>query len=296
MDGTAPLQLPSERTVEIVGDDEDITLMAPLRDSGGQWEPHVRTVLERTVRPSWTCLDVGANIGAHTLALAELADRVIAFEANPRTYEHLRRNTVGFKNVSVVHAALWDEPGIVKIAESREFAGGAFVALDDSLDRTHHEHDVGDRIVSFEMTVHDVPAVRLDDWLDGRLVDFAKIDVEGSERRVLEGARRMLERQPILLTEYNLTTSEMLGDEPRDYFDLLVDLYDVRLIEPDGSVSEPLSWHELEGRLNAGKGWEDLLCTPRVEPEVRHPATGTRARLSHQIAEAWRRAGRHASS
>jgi hypothetical protein len=146
------------------------------------------------------------------------------------------------------------------------------------------------------MTVHDVPAVRLDDWLDGRLVDFAKIDVEGSERRVLEGARRMLERQPILLTEYNLTTSEMLGDEPRDYFDLLVDLYDVRLIEPDGSVSEPLSWHELEGRLNAGKGWEDLLCTPRVEPEVRHPATGTRARLSHQIAEAWRRAGRHASS
>src|SRR5580765_8476349 len=84
MDGIAPLRLPSGRVVEVVGDDEDLTLITPLRASGGEWEPHVRRVMERIVRPEWTCLDIGANIGVHTLALAELAREVIAFEANPR--------------------------------------------------------------------------------------------------------------------------------------------------------------------------------------------------------------------
>lgn len=40
-------------------------------------------VMERLVRPDWVCVDAGANIGAHTLVLSELARQVLAFEANP---------------------------------------------------------------------------------------------------------------------------------------------------------------------------------------------------------------------
>jgi FkbM family methyltransferase len=241
----APLKLPSGRTLKIVGEENDLSVMQPLRLYEGVWEPHVRAVFERLVRPDWICLDGGANIGAHTLALAELCERVIAFEASSSNFAHLERNIAEFPNVLPINRALWHETGSVKLARSPDFAGGAYVGAD------------GEEALS----------VRLDDWSKAyRLtrLDFIKLDVEGSEENVLLGARKTLRRfRPILLTEYNPTTAALLGAEPGDYYEKLRALYSaVKLIEPDGTLLHVYSWRAIAERLEAGKGWEDLLCVP----------------------------------
>src|SRR5207247_9520522 len=112
-----------------------------------------------------------------------------------------------------------------------------------------------------------VSAMRLDHWArrDGlKRVDLIKLDVEGAETHVLAGAAQTLERfRPILLTEYNPRCAAYFGEPPDAYFRLLGRLYtSVRLIEPDGSLSELPDWETLEARLEQGKGWEDLLCEP----------------------------------
>jgi FkbM family methyltransferase len=260
---SAPLRLPSGRITEIVGDRRDVSVVEHLHYTRGHWEPHVVAVLERLVQPDWTCLDVGANIGAHTLVLAELAAEVVAFEANPAAYRYLLRNVRDCANVSVVQGAVWDEEGFVNIAASREFAGCGFVTSDASLDGSDAGLVIGGRQISFTFRVHRVPTVRLDDWAEGReRINLIKIDVEGAEERVLAGAQEMLARhRPILVTEYSPGAAQTVGADPHAYLRALQDLYgSISAIEPDGSLSPIGNSSELETRIAAGRGWEDLVC------------------------------------
>jgi hypothetical protein len=109
--------------------------------------------------------------------------------------------------------------------------------------------------------VDSVPAVRLDDWVAAQglqRLDLIKLDVEGAETHVLDGAARTLERfRPFLITEY-LGVSETYFQRLRDSFPA------VQLIEPDGSLNALTDWESLRARLESGKGWEDLLCLPSI--------------------------------
>jgi hypothetical protein len=68
-----PLLLPSGRTAEAECASDDLSVAALLVKSGGDWEPHVRSFLQTVVQPDWVGLNIGANLGAHTLSLAVLA-------------------------------------------------------------------------------------------------------------------------------------------------------------------------------------------------------------------------------
>ncbi len=232
-------------------------------------------LLERVVRPDWVCLDIGANIGAHTLALAVLACRgeVFAFEASGGNFGYLERNIDGLgeprARTSRVRCALWSEAGELRLARSDEFAGSGFVAQRvEVVEGETHVRFVGKDEVPFQMHVETVPALPLDVWAqEQQLVrlDLVKLDVEGAETHVLEGARHTFERlRPILVTEYNPScATSLFGEEPDAYFRMLERHFaTVKVVEPDGTTSPPLDWALLIGRLEGGKGWEDLFCEP----------------------------------
>jgi FkbM family methyltransferase len=268
--GTAPLRLPRGGRATIVGDPHDLSIVEPLRASRGHWEPHVGRTLERVVEPDWVCLDVGANIGTFTLPLACLAARVVAFEANPATFRHLTANVESLgavaSRVTLVQAALLDHPGTLELVEPVEFAGTAYVSTHrDPSTKNRHPHVPDDgRVV-----VHRVDALRLDDWLAGESVeriDLMKIDVEGAEGLVLQGALELLQRfRPYLVTEYNvLCAVELFGTQPDSYYRLLAERFaSIDVIEPDSALARITSWDELEARLEAGSGWVDLFCAPK---------------------------------
>lgn len=142
-----------------------------------------RVLIRRLVRPGMIVVDVGANIGIYTRLFAQLVGakgRVFAFEPAPANYSHLKDNVAKFANVAAVQSAVGDSSGQI----------GLFVS--DSLNVDHHAYDSGEgrRRVN-------VPIVRLDDYFEkGQNVDLLKIDVQGYEFSVLNGASRVLRESP----------------------------------------------------------------------------------------------------
>ncbi len=157
----------------------------------GHYEPDLLRLIRRLVPAGGFCLDVGANVGAIALALADRigpSGRVFAFEPGPFLFERLaanvRRNptlqdVLTLVNLGVSDRAatlFWNEdPRNPGNAGLRQPAGTAVaaVSLDDYFARS--------------------PLPRL---------DFAKIDVEGMEYEVLRGGRETWrEHRPVLYFE-----------------------------------------------------------------------------------------------
>jgi FkbM family methyltransferase len=143
-------------------------------------------------------IDVGANRGQYTLPLARQAQTVHAFEANPELAGYLRQ--VVPPNVEVHDVALGARPGTatlrVPVVRGRHVRGRGTLA--DANPFSDLDADAVDATV--------VRCERLDDVLDSRQPDhplhLVKIDVEGLEQAVLDGARRILaEQSPLLIVE-----------------------------------------------------------------------------------------------
>jgi FkbM family methyltransferase len=277
------LRLPRGRHADIEVGAADLSVGAALGAANGDWEPHVRRYFESVVKPDWICMDIGANLGAHTLSLAVLAHngRVVAFEADPGNYALLIRNIAALRqprgHVEPVHLALWDSPGHLTIGGAEELAGCAFVACGPA-DVTSTEERLRAVVdssaiagVDLQVRLARVPAVRLDDWIrDHPLprLDLIKLDVEGAETNVIRGADDALRRlRPRLLVEYNPAAAARYFGQPTDalHRELTQRFAAIYAIEPDASLTPIPDWAALEARLSAGKGWEDLLCMPEAE-------------------------------
>jgi FkbM family methyltransferase len=142
-----------------------------------------------------TVIDVGANIGMYAIALAGVvgdAGRVLAFEPVPATAARLRDNLAlnGYSHVDVLQMAAGGKPGSIEISLANDSAYASAVNV-------KQQRATGESIR--------VPTVRLDDVWEERgrpPIAFCKIDVEGGELSVLEGAERLLSAsRPTLLLE-----------------------------------------------------------------------------------------------
>ena len=155
------------------------------------------------------CLDVGANVGSHTLFIAGHASSVIAFEPVPALAEQIRTRVAAnhLRNVEVVQVGLGD------IAEDLPFFAS-----------TDHNQGTG----TFVAGVFERPAQVLhvqpgDETLAERgepPVILAKIDVEGFEPDVLRGLRGTLDRcRPIVFFEWSTMSVDRAGGlDPGAYF------------------------------------------------------------------------------
>lgn len=146
-------------------------------------EPELR-LIRACLRPGDHMIDVGANVGDTALTAAlevGAGGRVYAIEAHPRTYGFLLGNLAlnGAANVEALNAAAAAQPGKLSFSDDRR----------DDMNR------VGG-------TGIDVDAQRLDDLIPYRgPVELLKIDVEGYELQVLNGAPDILARTRIVLFE-----------------------------------------------------------------------------------------------
>ncbi len=204
---------------------EGIDLTIYLR---GAFEPDTLAALEALVRSGDTVLDIGANVGAHTLHLARLVGekgRVIAFEPTDFAIAKLRANLRANPELEprvVVHQGFLVADAsttVPAIASSWPVDG---TAPDDAL------------MASRTMAVSGARAMTLDAVVSGAgdpLVHVIKMDVDGHELEVLEGARRLLREQtPIIVMELAPYVFN-----PPEKFDAMV-----RLLTGCGYTFEPL--------------------------------------------------------
>lgn len=190
------------------------------------YEPEVRELLRRALRPGDVAIDAGANAGAHTLAMAAAGARVVACEPNPTLRARLEANIAlnRLDSVTVRPCALTAVPGRVTLHVPADpvHTGGA------SLLAGVHEHLRDARDVEVEGVPLDelvrresLPAVRL-----------VKVDVEGFEAAVLAGGRELLARdRPDLALEYTREWWEAAGATIESVLGDLRGLgYDVRMV------------------------------------------------------------------
>lgn len=153
----------------------------------GSYEADKQALLMRLVKPGMVVWDVGANAGFYTLALSKLvgaAGRVYSFEPLGSNIRNLNRHVQlnALTNTTVVQCALGGRTGLC--------------GFDTSI-----SHQKG--FLSTARKDYLVPCMMADDFLKAHpeaVPALLKIDVEGAESGMLEGARELLvEHHPILL-------------------------------------------------------------------------------------------------
>jgi FkbM family methyltransferase len=146
-------------------------------------------------KPGSTAIDVGANVGMYTVALATRigsAGKVLAFEPVPQTSHRLRENLAlnGLENVEVFEAAAGQSRGFADLQLADDSAYASMAGVKQG------------RAIGQRLSVRVTPLDEV--WNDRQrpVVSFCKIDVEGAEMSVLEGAKEMLAAcRPALLLE-----------------------------------------------------------------------------------------------
>lgn len=194
--GTVSVRVPGfKQPVRMTSEGHDpIASMLYWHGSIG-WEPETIQACLRLLAPGSTIVDVGANTGYVSLCLA-LGDprvRVEAFEPVPRVFAQLEANRAlnSAGNLICHQLALSDQAGAVEFYIPNEP-----VPVMASMLSTWRPD--AERVVVEATTLDQVIAARADVWP----VQLIKIDTEGTEDRVLNGAETVIARdRPFVVCE-----------------------------------------------------------------------------------------------
>lgn len=153
-------------------------------------EPEIH-LIRHLIEPGTSAIDVGCSIGLYAAEMARYAGKVTAFEANPAVAQFAR--TVAPRNVEVVNVALSSAPGRASLKIPRNPKG-------DTIDELATIAP-GNLLHAGDAAANEVEMKRLDDFSIANC-SFVKIDVEGHEEAVLDGASTLIESQrPALMIE-----------------------------------------------------------------------------------------------
>ncbi len=232
--------LPSFR-FEMHGANDTIVSRTICRD--GMWEAATSALLLNLLDARADMLDVGANIGWHTIIAAHKLGsrgRIHSFEPEQANLRRLRANVAlsGLTNIVVNAWALSDRTGRQHLNLNPTNLG---------------DHRLGSRSGRRSVVV---PIRRLDDYQGVRGLPLViKLDVQGSEWHVLEGGRGLLRDHPhdiVLVCEIAPTMLEDAGASLGRLIDLLAGHgFAAALIDQSSSRIQPTGWEQLRARLVA---------------------------------------------
>lgn len=147
-------------------------------------------IFNQLIKPGATVIEAGANIGAHTVRIAQLAGedgKVYAFEPQRLVFQLLCGNIAlnSLTNVYAYNKALGDAPGVVSIPDLDVHVANNWGGMEIM------KYGFGNPVELITIDSLQLPAC-----------DFFKIDVEGMELNVLRGAEQTIKKYlPIIYTE-----------------------------------------------------------------------------------------------
>jgi FkbM family methyltransferase len=180
---------------------------------GRYYEPEIARLLLQVLRDGDTAIDVGANVGFFSILAATMVGRtgkVICFEPDPANRARLANNLAinGYTNATVIESPATDKAGAVDFYINSDNSGGN--ALWDPAQFPGNLRSQAEKKVSkVPATTIDAEAKRL------RLAKpkLIKVDTEGADQKVLEGARKLLAKTavPFVVSELHEFGLERMG-------------------------------------------------------------------------------------
>lgn len=214
------------RVFKVYGFDDDAWYQGVKRN--GTYGEFNQSHLAQLIGPNDVCLDLGANVGMMTLPMALLAPKghVYAIEGSPQTTQALTETIKAnnLDNVSTFSTILGRDNVKVKFFDASEMrSSGFYVPMDMARELPRHGNS------NFELIISETKSVdSFVSELGLSRVDFIKIDVEGAELDVLEGAQNTLARfKPIVVMEFNSYAYTMLREiPPRRALKKILEIFD----------------------------------------------------------------------
>jgi FkbM family methyltransferase len=198
--------------------------------------PHYEAVLEamyrRVVTPGQCVYDIGCHSGRHARSFLDLvgpSGQVVGFEPIPEMAGKLRLLADARPNFTVFETAVSNRTGTAAFIVARGTPEESGL-----IERQFNHPDLADPH-AIEVSVNQLDSFVCEQGL--RDPDYVKIDVEGAEMDVLEGACEILARaRPLLSVEYGAPSYAPYGNKPGDLFEfahlkgfVMFDLFGYRL-------------------------------------------------------------------
>ena len=162
------------------------------------WQGGFPKLLLDFVKDPKVYVDIGANYGFMSTALATVFDQVHAFEVIPTTYECLVKNCEGYDNIKTYACGLGDKASTMLAKRRLKTAGHSQIVNDPNEIKLYKE---GNHPKRHMVELFDIPVKTLDSFNFDR-IDLLKIDVEGFEEFVIDGANETLKRcSPVIALE-----------------------------------------------------------------------------------------------
>jgi len=192
------------------------------------YEVKIDRLFDKYVKPGSTVIDIGANIGLHTLRSALLTGekgKVIAIEPSTWAINKLRQN-------------LELNPDLNRIVEIRHHALGDKIELLITLGfQSSYRLNGKNKIYSEVIDVLTLDSIADQNSL--KHVDFMKIDVDGHELHILRGAKNMLSlSKPVLVVEFTPSYSNTYLSELAEIIEFLALLGYQALTDEENTIPD----------------------------------------------------------
>lgn len=193
----------------------------PLVESLSQpelYETTTATLIKKVFKSGMNVINIGANIGFFTLLLAKQVGtkgRVFAFEPSHKTSKILKKNIEEnkYENVKIIVQAVSNTTGFSDMWTGKSSTHN-YVSSELSKDTNLHREKI--------------KTITIDEFFvkDDFRIDFIVMDAEGSEKSILEGARKTIMKNKDLeiITEYNPHTLTLAGTSGQEFFKLIEEL------------------------------------------------------------------------
>ena len=219
-----------------------------------QWEPHIQYILGSILRSDDVFLDVGANVGIHTVFASKFVKKVISIEPSKEIFEHLLKTIElnNCDNITCHNIGLWDQDETKLFCYLPKDSGNSHFTITD-----YHKSNA-----------ENIEVKRLDS-LNIAHIDVVKMDVEGVEKFVLKGGEKCFNKCPTLFIELNV--SACLKHTGEDIMEILYQImsfgyetiYYARCWKnANGCTWERTNFDGLVKALSIHRGFLDVIFMP----------------------------------
>ncbi len=147
----------------------------------------------------YMCLDIGANIGNHSIYFANLFNKVVAFEPNFRTADLLALNVAHLNNVKVIRSGASIRNSKTFMFETPINIGGSTIIKNKEL-------------LPSGSKLHTIKLKSIDSFKFNKVL-LIKIDTEGHELYVIKGAKKLITQdKPLIVFEHIVDSSNPNND------------------------------------------------------------------------------------
>lgn len=183
----------------------------------------IKKYLENNPEKNNFYIDIGGHIGTTALPFSRLFKNVLVYEPNKTNYDFLVNNIKrnNFKNVEAINCGVSNKNMNAQVVKHGKNSGCFYL-------KECNENE-------------GIKVVKLDD-LKLENIDFIKIDTEGSELLVLEGALNLIKKnKPLIQVETNKCSDKYFGYNKSKIFNFLKEL-NYKILDDDGN--DPIFYYE----------------------------------------------------